>query len=239
MKVATWLAPALLSVLSGGGCATAPSVSRPATARVLSVSKSNAAVPDYRQGRPWLELEKRNRVALWLLTPEYDGNWRGLVPPAFLGVVKSESRTPVEFSIGDIAVTSGDRSVRLISYPTYRAMIMGNGQALLKVAEWAAGRAGEPPAGLAVMGDEEDETRIDEANKALAKAMNEAIVDRWKHMLDDARLMLDRQAYTLKSGEIVSGVVRLWPDDVAVGQPLQFTVAVDGELYRFLFDAGR
>ena len=220
MNSVTGLSLALLAVLLGG-CTDA---------RALKVSPMNPVAPVYRQGRPWLESTKRNQVALWLLTPEFKNDWRELLPPAFYLAVKNESREPLDFSTDDIMVTSDGRPVRLISYAEYRAEIVALGGAWLRGVQQGADQQKKmesPYLGLV------EETRIDYA----AQDLSGAITDRWKQLLDDARLMLDRKSYTLKPGEVVGGVVRLRPEDVVPDRPLRFTVALNGELHEFLFDA--
>ena len=219
MNSVTGLSLALLAVLLGG-CTDA---------RALKVSPMNPVAPVYRQGRPWLESTKRNQVALWLLTPQFKNDWRELLPPAFYLAVKNEGREPLEFSIDDIMVTSAGRPVRLLSYAEYRAEIVALGGAGLRGVQGAVEqiKAHSPYLDLV------EETRIDYA----AQDMSGAITDRWKQLLDDARLMLDRKSYTLKPGEVVGGVVRLRPEDLAADRPLRLTVALNGELHEFLFDA--
>ena len=222
MKTTERLGLAALAVMLGGGCTGT---------HALSVSAMNHAAPVYREGRPWLDSVKTNSVAVGLLTPKYKADLRDLLPPAFYVAVRNESRGPIEFSIDDIAVSSGGRTVRLITYREYRAEIVGLGEAWLRGVRQAGDRA--------KMESSDAEPWREKLIDNAARSMTAEITDRWKVLLDDARRMVDRRSYWLKPGEMAGGVVRLNPADVAPHQPLRLAVAIGGETYEFFFDAGK
>ena len=223
------------------------------TTRTLSVSPANRTAATSEQGVPCLQSVKKNAVAVWLLTPEYQTDLREFDPPAFRVLVRNGGDKAFDFSPVNVIASSGGNSVHVFSSGEYCQAIDRYEDALLQAAhertalqkaqavsaeELLGSVSSRDPMRLGVGGDFSGHQVSD-----FQAGIDQAATDQWnainlkrKNLLDEAQLML--VPHTVAPGLMAGGIVKLDPAQISRGQPLKLVVTVGGETHEFVFEVG-
>ena len=236
-----------LAISLGGGCTTT---------RTLSLAPANPAAAIADQGVPCLRSVKKNAVSVWLLTPEYQADLNEFDPPAFRVLVSNNGDTAFDFSLVNVAASSGDNSVHIFTREEYCQAINRYEDALLKAFYKQTAQQKPLPEELLdsissrdplLSGGSSGQQLHDFSgtqnsdslakNEKAAGDRRTAIYVKRKELLDEASLML--VPHTVAPGATAGGIVKLDPAHVSRGQPLKLVVTAGGEAHEFVFEVGR
>ena len=166
-----------------------------------------------------------------LLTPRYSHRTEEL--PAFDIRVTNRGTDPIMFTAADVTVFSGARPVR----------IFNTGELVERIEREAAQAAHEKSGESAEKILQSPHTRRDPSSAIVMierdKAMDQTVASRAIMNRKLAELVTSIVPVSISPGGEGSGIIKLHPEDITIGQPLRITITLGAERYDFAFDVVR